>query len=199
MNLEARISRARQGDRDSLGDLLHGYRPYLKLLAGIQIKARLQSKVDPSDVVQEVFLDAHRYFPRFRGDSEGQLVGWLRGILAGTLANVFRRFYGTEARDATLERSIQSDVDASALNLSQALVAEGASPSDQAMWNEQSVLVADALDRLPEHYRTVILLRHGEGCTFPEVAERTGRSLDSVQKLWVRAVTQLRQSFGERR
>ena len=53
-----------------------------------------------------------------------------------------------------------------------------------------------ALARLPDDYQTVIVLRHLEGLTFPQVGERMSRSVDSVEKLWVRALTQLRKQFN---
>jgi RNA polymerase sigma-70 factor, ECF subfamily len=58
------------------------------------------------------------------------------------------------------------------------------------------VLLADALEQLPEAYREVIVLRHLEGLTFAEVSQRMGRSLDSVEKLWVRGLAQLRRVMG---
>jgi RNA polymerase sigma-70 factor (ECF subfamily) len=57
---------------------------------------------------------------------------------------------------------------------------------------EQALQLAGALEDLPEDYREVILLRQVEGLPFAEVARRIGRSEDSVQKLWVRALDRLR-------
>jgi RNA polymerase sigma-70 factor (ECF subfamily) len=72
----------------------------------------------------------------------------------------------------------------------------GSSPSHQAARREQAVLLADALEKLPEDYREALILRHLEGLTFPEVSQRMGRSLDSVEKLWVRGLAQLRRVMG---
>jgi RNA polymerase sigma factor, sigma-70 family len=58
------------------------------------------------------------------------------------------------------------------------------------------VLVADALSQLPKDYREVLILRHLEGLSFPEVAKRMGRTLSSVDKLWVRALARLRRVLG---
>ena len=58
------------------------------------------------------------------------------------------------------------------------------------------VLVADALSQLPEDYREVLILRHLESLSFPEVAKRMGRTLSSVDKLWVRALARLRRVLG---
>src|SRR2546430_14450900 len=80
------LQEARAGDAAALGRLLELYRRYLALLARVQIGRRLQGKVDAEDLVQETFLEAHRNFGRFEGASEGQLMCWLRQILAARLA-----------------------------------------------------------------------------------------------------------------
>jgi RNA polymerase sigma-70 factor (ECF subfamily) len=197
--VERLIEEARAGDLSILGQLLESYRSYLSLLARIEIGRRLQGRVDASDIVQETFLDAHRYFPVFRGTAETHFVRWLREILAGTLANTIRRHLGTQARDARLERALGADLDQSSCTLAQILVDPHASPSQIAVRREQGHLVAEALAELPEDYQMVIVLRHVEGLTFPQVAERLQRSVDSVEKLWLRGVARLRQRFAEPR
>src|SRR5437660_6179338 len=59
---EQLLRRARTGDTHVLGKLLELYRNYLELLARLQIGRRLQGKVDPSDLVQETFLEAYAAF-----------------------------------------------------------------------------------------------------------------------------------------
>src|SRR5262249_24858573 len=140
---------ARAGGAAPLGRLLEQYRRYLSLLARVQIGERLQSKVDASDLVQETFLDAHRTFPQFQGTSEGQLLRWLKQILAGKLAELLRRYLGTNRRDVRLERDIEDAFDRSSMLLDRGLVAEQSSPSQQAVRREQAVLLANALGELP--------------------------------------------------
>jgi RNA polymerase sigma-70 factor (ECF subfamily) len=193
---ERYIRLARDGTDGALGQLLELYRPYLTLLARVQIGRRLQGKADAADVVQDTFLEAHRHFPMFRGQSEPELTAWLRQILATCLAHLIRRYYGTKARDVRLERELGDDLDRSSHALDGNLVAAGSSPSQGASRREQSVLLADALDQLPPDYREVIVLRHLEGLTFPDIAGRMNRSLDSVEKLWVRALPKLRRALG---
>lgn len=193
---EQLLLEARTGDAATLGSLLELYRRYLALLARVQIGQRLQGKVDASDLVQETFLEAHRNFPRFLGTNEAQFVGWLRQILAAKLADLLRRYLGTQGRDVRLEREIEDALDHSSVLLDRGLVAPQSSPSQQAARREQAVLLADALGQLPDDYREAIVLRHLEGLTFPQVAQRMGRSLDSVEKLWLRALALLRQLLG---
>jgi RNA polymerase sigma-70 factor, ECF subfamily len=194
---EGLLGQARAGDGPALGQLLELYRHYLALLARMQIGRRLQGKVDASDLVQETFLKAHRGFAQFRGSSEGELVSWLRQILAANLANLVHRHYGRQRRDVKLERDLAAEMDASSRVLDLGLVAQGSSPSQQAARREQAVLLADALERLPADYREVLILRHLEGLTFPAVAQRMGRTLGSVEKLWIRALARLRRSLAD--
>ena len=186
---------AARRDPAALGRLLNEYRHYLRLLARIEIGRKLQGKVDASDVVQEAFIHAHHYFPTFRGESEAQLTAWLREILAGTLANQVRRYFGTQARDPRLEVGLMADLDQSTAGMGAIPVDPQTSPSMRVAAAEQALIVADAIGRLPDDYQTVITLRHLEGLTFPQVAERMGKTVDSVEKLWIRALAQLRKRF----
>jgi RNA polymerase sigma-70 factor (ECF subfamily) len=194
-DLEQLLPRARAGDNLALGQLLELYRNYLALLARYQIGRRLQGKADASDLVQETFLEAFRDFAHFRGNTEAELVGWLRRILATNLANLVGRYYGTQRRDVRLERQLADELDQSSQDLSQSLVAKQSSPSQQAARRELAVVLADVLEQLPENYRQVLVLRHLEELSWPEVACRLGRSVDSVKNLWARALARLRQNL----
>jgi RNA polymerase sigma-70 factor (ECF subfamily) len=193
---EELIARARQGEETALGLLLERYRSYLTLLARMQIGRRLQGKAEPGDLVQDAFLEAARHFGQFRGVTEPELAAWLRQILVSQLALLLRRYYGTQARDVRLERELGDEMDQSSRALHLVLAAAQSTPSQQAGRREQAVLLAEALDRLPPDYREVLVLRHLEELTFPEVASRMGRSLDSVEKLWVRGLARLRRQMG---
>ena len=186
------LQAAQAGDRGALGRLLELYRNYLRLLARLQIDHRLRGKADPSDLVQEAFLAAQRTFAQFRGTSERELVDWLRQILASKLVDLARRYLRTGHRDVRLERQLADDLENSSRVLGQALRDPQSSPSERAARREQAVLLADALKALPKDYSEVIILRHLEGLSLMEAAARMGRSVDSVKKLWVRGIAQLR-------
>jgi RNA polymerase sigma-70 factor (ECF subfamily) len=197
VNAEQMIHEAKSGSEATLGKLLEVYRNYLRILARIEIGRRLQGKLDASDLVQETFLEAHRNFCRFRGKDEPQFVQWLRSILAAKVANLVRHYFGTKARDVRLEQDLAAGLDQSS-HMGHELALSLTTPSQHAVRREQAVVLADALELLPSDYREVIILRHLEGLTFPEVAERMQRTRDSVEKLWLRALARLRQVFGER-
>lgn len=189
----SRLQAALAGDDAARGALLESYRAWLELLARVEIGRRLQTKVDVADVVQETFLEAHRSLDRFRGTTPTEFSAWLRGILAIRVSLLLRHYFKTQGRDIRREREIDVDLDQSSRAIDGGLIAFQSTPSEQAVRREQGTLLADALARLPDDYREVIILRHLEELTFPEVAARMDRSLDSVQKLWVRALARLRQ------
>ena len=192
---EGLLHLARGGDRRALGRLLDGYRGYLTLLGRLQISRRLRGKVDASDLVQETFLEAHRAFGEFRGLTQQELLYWLRKILVTRIAKLVRRFYGTQRRDVRLEQRLDEEMDRSSHAVG-ALAGAQSSPSHGAARRETVVLLADALEQLPADHREVIVLRQLEELSFPEVAERMGKSADGARKLWVRALATLRRSFG---
>ncbi len=97
------LHRAKRGELEEQGHLLESYRAYLRLLARLQIGDRVRQKLDESDVVQETLLEAHRDFCTFRGETEAELVGWLRKIMACKVSNMIRRFAGTKQRVIRLE------------------------------------------------------------------------------------------------
>jgi RNA polymerase sigma-70 factor (ECF subfamily) len=188
---------ARAGNGPALGQLLELYRGYLMLLARLQIGRRLRGKADAADLVQETYLQAHRCFGQFRGTTEGEVLGWLRQILASRLGELIRRYVRTQRRDVRLERALAVELDESSRVLDQGLLAPQSTPSQQAVQREQAVRLADALGELPEDYREVLILHHMEGLTLPQVAERLGRTVHSVEKLWARALARLRRVLGD--
>ena len=185
------ISEAKNGDTDALGHLLGVFRIYLKLLALDQIDRRLRGKADPSDVVQDTLLYAHQAFPDFRGKTEGEFVSWLRQILSSKLVDLVRKYLHAQRRDVRLERRLGEELDQTSLVV-RGLATPDSPPSVRASRHDRAILVADAIATLPPDYRDVVMWRHMQGLTFPEISERMGRTEDSVKGLWVRALSQLR-------
>jgi RNA polymerase sigma-70 factor (ECF subfamily) len=192
--IERLVSQAQAGDRPALDRVLDLYRNYLHLLARTQIDMKLARRLSPSDVVQETLLRAFRNFAQFRGATEGELLAWLRRILARTLADQLR-MARTRKRDVGRDQALEVQCDASSQQLARLATAAEASPSEQASRREQSVLLADALSRLPADYREVIVLRHLERIEFAEIARRMDRSSGAVRMLWARALERLRQEM----
>jgi RNA polymerase sigma-70 factor (ECF subfamily) len=194
---ERLLERARAGDPAALGRLLELYRNYLRLLARSLIGRALRLRLDASDLVQETFLKAHREFPRFLGDSEPELVAWLRQILVRNLADQARR-HQAQGRDVRRQRSLEQLLDESSLVIQDRLAAPvSTSPSSHAIRRERAVLLADALEKLPADYREVFVLRIIDHIPIEEIATRMHRSVNAVRKLWTRAMVALEKELGE--
>jgi RNA polymerase sigma-70 factor (ECF subfamily) len=188
------IDRCRRGDPAAVEQLFHRYRHYLRMLAEGQLGARLRAKCDASDLVQLTLLEAYRDFVGFQGTHEGELLAWLRQILAHNLCNEARRFT-VQQRDAGREVSldqVRDGLDRSSAALGRCLAADTPTPSSLAAQHEASVRLADTLARLPANYQTVLLLRVFEGLSAEEVAQRMNSTAGAVRMLQLRALTALR-------
>jgi RNA polymerase sigma-70 factor (ECF subfamily) len=179
---------------------LDRYRRYLSALARLQVTARpwLASKLDASDLVQQTLLQAHAARDQFRGQTPEELTGWLRQILTRTLANSLRSL-GQSKRDVGAERSLEADVDASCSRLDAWLAADQTSPSEAAGAHERAAVLAEAVAKLPDDRREIVLAKHCLGLTLAEIAERTGRSPASVAGLLRRGLQTLRERLDGNR
>jgi RNA polymerase sigma-70 factor (ECF subfamily) len=189
------LARARQANGEGLGALLELYRDYLGGLARARLGARLRAVVNPSDLVQQTFLEACRDFGRFEGTTGAQWRAWLRRILAHNLAALVEKHVQARKRDVRRQVSLDRRPVApggSGADPGAALASPGSSPSAQARRHEASAVLADRLARLPAADREVLRLRNLEGLAFEEVARRMGRTPGAVRVLWVRALDRLR-------
>jgi RNA polymerase sigma-70 factor (ECF subfamily) len=190
------IDRAKQGDASAAAELLETYRNYLRLLARIHLDRSVQAKVDPSDLVQETLLRAAGHISQWRGNSEPELIAWLRRIMANTSAKTMAQYTQTRRRNIGLERQMTASLDRSGRVLEQ-LASPLTSPSQRAIRREATVLLANRLAELPDDYRQAIVWHHLEGLSIAEVAERMGRSAASTNSLLARALLKLRRLMKE--
>jgi RNA polymerase sigma-70 factor (ECF subfamily) len=186
------IARARSGDETALGTLLELYRNYLRLVARSMIGVALRVKLEPSDLVQETFLKAHREFPTFAGNGEPELIAWLRKILAHNLADQVKH-HRRKTRDLKRQESLDALLERSGITIQDALASRASSPSEGAVRREQAVLLADAVTQLPPDYREVFILRTLEHVPFDQIAIKMNRSQGAVRMLWSRALERLNQ------
>jgi RNA polymerase sigma-70 factor (ECF subfamily) len=170
---------------------LERYREYLLMLARVQLDPRLRDKLDPSDVVQQTMLEAHRQRDQFRGRTAAERAAWLRQILAHNLVDALRGFRRAK-RDVARERAVEEALDQSSARLEAWLSAEQSSPSQQAQRHEQAVRLADALAALPDAQREALLLQHWHGCSLAEIGRQMGRSPAAVAGLLKRGLSRLR-------
>jgi RNA polymerase sigma-70 factor (ECF subfamily) len=187
------LTAARAGSREALGQALDACRQYLLLIAQAELSPELRAKGGASDLVQETFLEAQRDFCQFHGSTQAELQAWLRRVLLNNLGDFTRHFCTTDKRAVAREVTLPGDT--SSADAIGDLAAPPPSPSGAAMAREQAEGLRDALARLPEDYRQVILLRYEGGHSFEEIGRRLGRSPDAARKLWARAVEHLQDEW----
>lgn len=171
-------------------DDLERHRPYLCLLARLHLSPRFRSKFDPSDVVQQTLLLAHRDREAFQGGPT-ELAAWLRALLANQLARTCRDLL-RDRRDVNRERALEQLLAESSVRLESWLAVADPSPSANAVRNEQVLALAAALERLPENQRHAVVLHYYHAHTVAEVAAEMGTTPGAVAGLLQRGLRALR-------
>lgn len=195
MTLEESAVAAEQSLREdwSIGPL----RPWLKMLAERQLPAGLKGKVDASDIVQQAFIDAWRGRKDFRGSTHAERLAWLRVILTRVIIRNDRDLLKTAKRGDGREKVLQAAIDQTSMCIDNLAVGDGPGPGSLAERAEQSLKLAEALEKLPEDYREVLVMRNMEGLSHSEIADKLGRTSAAIRMLWVRALAALKKAYGE--
>lgn len=170
---------------------LEKYRSYLRVLADMHLGPRLRTKECASDVVQVTLMNAHAAAGDFRGTTEAELKGWLRSILCNRLVNLGKKYRALK-RDISRERSMDQELQNSAMRLVDDLSAGTTSPSAHLMKQEQAERLAEALTHLLEDEYQAVTLKHIHGWKVAEIAEFLGRSEVGIAGLLQRGLKKLR-------
>ncbi len=188
------FERLRAGDRRALADLFQRHRDRLRRMVELRMDARLQGRIDASDVLQDGFLDLAKRVDNYLGDPGLPVFLWLRLVVSDRLAMIHRRHLGTKMRDAGYEVSLYRDPlpPASSAALASMLLGRLTSPSDAAIRAEQILQVQEAVNSLEPLDREVVALRHFEQLTRAETAVVLGISEEAGAKRYIRAMKKLK-------
>ncbi len=181
------LEAARRGDSEALGAVCERLREFLLLIADDGLGDDLRAKLGASDVVQQSLLEAQCEFDRFSGTSEAEFRAWLKRILRHNLIDSARRYHQTQKRDVTREISFDTG------SRRRDLAGQQKTASSLMCRRETDEELLRAVTGLPQRSRQVIELRHRDGLSHAEIAEKLGISEVATRKLWSRAVEQLRQ------
>ncbi|SFI47409.1 sigma-70 family RNA polymerase sigma factor [Planctomicrobium piriforme] len=193
-DLEGLVNDVIHGDRNALAKLFDHYRDRLWRIVQFRMDRRLVGRVDADDVLQEAYLDAEKRIEHFLHDSPESFFIWLRLIVNQTLIDVHRRHLGTQARDASRERSLSGgwSAESTSFSLSHHLLGEMTSPSQAALKAELAEQLNLALEGMGHLDREVLALRHFEELTNSETARALGISEQAASLRYVRAISRLR-------
>jgi RNA polymerase sigma-70 factor (ECF subfamily) len=188
------LERLRGGDRQALTDLFQHYRDRLRRIVELRMDARLQRRVDASDVLQDAFLDAAARVDSYLKDSALPAFLWLRLVVGERLVIYHRRHLGAKIRDAGREVSLYRDPlpQATSAALASMLLGRLTSPSNAAIRAEQVLRVQEALNALDPLDREVIALRQFEELSRAETAQVLGISEPAGAKRYMRALRRLK-------
>jgi len=169
------------------------YWDYLHSLARPQLNPRLRGKVDPSDVVQETLIKAHKCQAQYRGSTSGEQACWLRRILANTMIDTARKYQ----REIDREQNLEQNQEEPSAGLEAWLATDQSSPSATLDRQERLVRLASALAQLPEEQRTAVELHHLQDAAVAEIAAVMGKSEASVAGLLRHGLKRLRELLQE--
>src|SRR5262245_7755156 len=158
------LHRAGQGDAAAREQLLGRHRDRLRKMIAVRLDRRLLSRVDPSDVVQDVLTEAHGRLARYLAERPLDFYPWLRQIAEERLVYLFRRHVQAQKRSVSREECrVLALPDESLLELAGRLIGSGSTPSERIQQEELRQQMRQALLNLGERDREVLVLRYLEG------------------------------------
>lgn len=174
------VSKAQAGDRDAFDALVVRYEEPLREFTRLRMGRRVQGKLEPDDVLQETFLRAFESIACFQWRDESGFLRWLQSIAENRIRDAVKGPRGSEF-----------------LLLHEAAPGGSPSPSTQARRHERFDRLEKSLAHLSPDHRQVILLSRIEGLKIKEVARRMHRSESAIKNLLLRALRELKSSFGD--
>ena len=189
------IDRLRAGDRQALGELFQGYRARLRRMVELRMDARLRSRLDASDVLQDAYIDLAGDLDTYRADPKLPPLLWMRLHVGRRLTMLHRRHLGTGMRDAGLEISLYREAlpQASSAALASMLLGRHTTPTQAAQRAERLLRIQEALNTLDPIDREVLALKHFEELSRAETAEVLGICPEAAAKRYFRALKRLKE------
>jgi RNA polymerase sigma-70 factor, ECF subfamily len=193
------LQRASEGDRSRLGALLERHRDRLKRMVALRLHPRLQGRIDPSDVIQEAYLEASTRLAEYLNDRSMPFFLWLRFLTGQKLVTLHRKHLDVQMRDAGREVSLYRGrvPETSSAALAAQLLGEDTRPSDAAARAELKIRLQEALNGMDSMDREVLALRHFEQLSRAETAKVLGIREAAASKRYVRALKRLRDVLAQ--
>ena len=181
-----------EGNADARDRLLTRHRDRLRKLVGYHMDRRLAARVDPSDVVQDVLIEAARKLPNYMEERPLPFYPWLRQIAWDRLVELHRQHIQAQKRSVRREEpGALALPDESLAELASRLVTSATSPSQRLLRKEVQERVRAALKRLSSKDREVLELRHLEQLSVADTAAVIGITQAAVKTRHLRALQRL--------
>jgi RNA polymerase sigma-70 factor (ECF subfamily) len=192
------LQQAARGDGQVLGTLLARHRDRLRRMVALRMDRRLQGRIDPSDVIQEAYLEASARLAEYLRNPSMPFFLWLRFLAGQKLVTLHRHHLGVRMRDAGQQVALDHGPlpEASSAALAAQLLGHEARPSEAAIRAEMKARVQEALDGMGPLDREVLALRHFEQLSRAEIAQVLNVSEAAAGKRYIRALERLKQVLG---
>ena len=192
------VERARAGDRQVLGELFGRHRDRLLRMIRLRLDRRLRDRVDCSDVVQEVHVEAVQRLDRYLSDPAMPFFLWLRFLTVQKVQQHHRRHLGAEQRDVRAEVRLSPGPlpGATSAAIAEQVLGRHTAPSAAAARAETRQRVVAALEAMDPVDRQVLALRHFEQLTNAEASAELGLEQSAGSKRYLRALKKLERILG---
>jgi RNA polymerase sigma-70 factor (subfamily 1) len=175
------VQKAKGGDRDALNRLFERYYERVRRCVRVRIGPKLRMRLESGDVLQQAFAKAFQIFDRFEIQDEGSFLHWLAEIATRQARDAADRENSKKRTPVAAQFSLDEGFgDTSGAQFEVPGTVTG--PDGRAVRHEQEAAVDDCLELLPEHYRTVIVLRDYDGLEWNDVAEKMEKNTDSAAR-----------------
>lgn len=197
-NHNEQIERALGGDEDVLAELLSEHRDRILRMVQLRMDMRIRGRVDPSDVVQEAFVEISRRVKNKTFDPKIPFFLWIRMVAGDRLAVLHREHLGVAKRNVNREVGLQAVglPDQSSVYLARELAGQFSSVDRGLRQEEIRGRLQDALKAMEERDREIIAMRFFEELSTEEIATVLGLSRSGVLKRCTRALRRLGQQLG---
>ena len=187
------LLQARDGDEAAVNDLMERHRKALRRMVALRMDRQISGRVDASDIVQDVLVEANRRLSDFIDDGKMPFHLWLRQLAKDRLIDMHRRHHA-QRRNVDREQPIKADsnMDRSSMDLEGQLSDPQLTPAAANIRKEQRGLFWDAIEELGDQDREIILMRHAEHLGNSEVAEALELSPAAAGMRYLRAMRRLR-------
>jgi RNA polymerase sigma-70 factor (ECF subfamily) len=189
------VKRAASGDPESWEALFRRYRVRLRRVIGFRLDPRLRGRIDSSDVLQEVCLEAWQSLGAYVQQPDTPFFLWLRTVANHKLVDLHRHHLGARMRDARREVSLdhRGSAGATSAALAAQLLGHLTRPSEAAVREETKARLQTALNSMDPIDRETLALRHFEQLSVSEAAQVLGIKEKAAGMRYVRALRRLRE------
>lgn len=185
---------ARQGGPQAVDRLLSEFREPLRQVIGLRLDPAVARRVDASDIVQDVLLEANQRLTDYLKRADMPFHLWLRHLAQDRIIDTHRRHRLAQRRSLDREQPLVRPAlsDESSQMLMAQLVDPEQTPASEAIRRELQRRIDDAIDQLSDDDREIILMRHHEALTNQEVAQALNLTEAAASMRYLRALRRLR-------